>query len=76
MKTGLTEEFVEALSNQASKQTEIIINLKDLNEELLEALQLALPYVVGAYECAFPNQSENEYVRDRVESAIQKAKGL
>lgn len=44
------------------------------NELLLEALELALPYVKGAYECAFPEESENAFVQDLAETAIERAK--
>ena len=46
--------------------------LKAANAELLEALKEALPYVVGAYECAFPDEQENEYIRDKVSALITK----
>jgi len=40
-------------------------------EELEAALRSALPYVEGAYECAFPDEQENEYVREKIESLLQ-----
>lgn len=41
--------------------------------ELLEAIMLALPYVEGAYECAFPDSDHNENVINAIKSAIKKA---
>ena len=41
--------------------------------DLLEALQLALPYVVGAYQAAFPDEWKNEEVEEKVKAAINKA---
>jgi hypothetical protein len=41
--------------------------------DLLEALRLALPYIEGAYECAFPDSDENNNVLEAAKSAIAKA---
>lgn len=43
--------------------------------ELLEALKEARRYVVGAYECAFPDDSENAAVLVDIDAAIAKAEG-
>ena len=43
--------------------------------DLLEALKEALPYVLRAYECAFPNERENEAIADEIRAAIAKAEG-
>lgn len=43
--------------------------------DLLEALQLALPYIEGAYECAFPDSDHNENVLTQAREAIAKATG-
>jgi hypothetical protein len=37
---------------------------------LLAACREMLPYVDGAYECAFPNESENESVAASARAAI------
>jgi hypothetical protein len=42
---------------------------------LLEALKAALPYVEQAYECSFPDESENFLVRENAMQAIAKAEG-
>lgn len=47
-----------------------IKQLESANKELVEALSLALPYVQGAYECAFPDQSENDYVKEKIQELI------
>ena len=60
--------YVRYLINEIKK-------LRKQNIEQLEALEKALPYVDGAYECAFPDQSENDWVKELIESAINKAKG-
>jgi hypothetical protein len=49
--------------------------LEKLNAEMLEALKAAMPYVRGAYECAFPDQEENDEVLEMVNDAIRKAEG-
>jgi hypothetical protein len=41
--------------------------------DLLEALRLALPYIEGAYECAFPDSDHNENVLEAARAAIAKA---
>lgn len=41
--------------------------------DLLEVLCLALPYIEGAYECAFPDGDHNENVLNAVKAAIEKA---
>lgn len=38
--------------------------------ELEEALRESLPYVLGAYECAFPDQAENDYVVDKIKQLL------
>lgn len=43
--------------------------------ELLAALQAARIYVRDAYECAFPNEAENDAVLRDIDAAIVKAKG-
>jgi hypothetical protein len=43
--------------------------------DLLESLRLALPYIEGAYECAFPDSDHNEYVLEAAKAAIAKATG-
>jgi hypothetical protein len=43
--------------------------------ELLEALKLALPYIEGAYECAFPDSDHNDNVLTMAREAIEKATG-
>lgn len=42
----------------------------DQVKELRESLTCALPYVVGAYDCAFPDQNENDYVKDRIQNVL------
>lgn len=42
-----------------------------LEEQLLEALKQARQYVYGAYECAFPDEGENQAVLADVDAAIQ-----
>ena len=39
----------------------------------LEALQEARRYVVGAYECAFPDETENARVLQQIDEAIEAA---
>lgn len=46
--------------------------LKEEKKELVDALNKAKPYVYGAYECAFPDESENDYVKDCIEKALNK----
>lgn len=41
-----------------------------MNKELLNLLTQALPYVYGAYECAFPDQDANFDLAARIEKAI------
>lgn len=41
--------------------------------DLLEMLQLALPYIRGAYECAFPDWEENVAIAQKAEAVINKA---
>lgn len=43
--------------------------------ELLEMLEAALPYVIGAYECAFPDAEKNEWLAEEIRAAIKKARG-
>ena len=43
--------------------------------ELYEALVEARRYVLGAYECAFPNESENQRILESVDAALAKARG-
>ena len=45
---------------------------KQQNAEYIEALRMAIPYVQGAYECAFPDQEENDYVAEKIKSLIEK----
>ena len=41
--------------------------------DALDALRLARPYVVRAYECAFPDEMENQFVLKMVDAAMQSA---
>lgn len=63
------------------KKQERIAELEERNGELEKELESALihiermlPYVKGAYECAFPDQSENEWVIEQSENFISKHK--
>lgn len=49
--------------------------LRRQRDMLLEACKAALPYVIGAYECAFPNESENDSVAEQIRTAIAAAEG-
>lgn len=44
------------------------------NEELIAILEDALRYVHGSYECAFPDEQENQDVADSVVQAINRLK--
>ena len=46
------------------------------NAAFVEALEYALPYIEGAYECAFPDASENDYVLVLARAALENAKGV
>jgi hypothetical protein len=61
-------EFVE-------ERKKLIAHIDERLNELVEALEAALPYVKGAYECAFPDEDENEEVISAAESALKKARG-
>ena len=52
------------------------IALKESHDALLSALEDALPYVQRAYECAFPDEWENENVASSAKEAIEKAKTI
>ena len=47
--------------------------MSEMEKELLEALKAALVYVQGRYECAFPDENENEDIEAMVLAAIAKA---
>lgn len=40
--------------------------------EMYEALLAALPYVEGAYDCAFPDQNYNDDVIDKIKSLLDR----
>jgi hypothetical protein len=40
--------------------------------DIVQTLKLAKPYVDGAYECAFPNEHENEEVRESVNNILER----
>lgn len=42
-------------------------------DELLAALRATIRYVEGAYECAFPDERENESVAEQARAAIARA---
>lgn len=44
-------------------------------DELYEALEASQIYVEKAYECAFPDQAENDAVLALVSAALAKARG-
>lgn len=54
---------------------QMIVKAVNCHDELLTALKEALPYVEGAYECAFPNVIENDAVVKQIKAAIDKAEG-
>lgn len=43
-------------------------------EELINILERALVYVNGAYECAFPDEHENEAMANDIKRAIAELK--
>lgn len=53
-------------------ETQETMAIRQLCREMKEALMQTMPYVEGAYECAFPDESENEYVMYKAKSAIAK----
>lgn len=58
------ENWTAAVARAYEQQKEI--------KELREALKEALPYVVGAYDCAFLDESENLYIKEKIKSLLQK----
>ena len=40
-------------------------------EKIIATLKEALVYVEGAYECAFPDESENQRIQQDVENLIE-----
>lgn len=58
----------EQIKDEIVKRCNQFPKLKKQNAEYIEALRLALPYVQGAYECAFPDQEENDYVSEKIKS--------
>lgn len=47
-----------------------LFKLKAINARLAAALKDAIPYVEGAYECAFPDQWENEEILQECKDAV------
>jgi hypothetical protein len=74
-KNDRTEMIASASTNQWCKEDEANANAKLIAAapDLLEALRLALPYIEGAYECAFPDSDENNNVLEAAKAAIAKA---
>jgi len=69
------DELLKQLDNKTMTSAKLISKAPDLLqlcEEMKEALMQTMPYVEGAYECAFPDESENEYVMYKAKSAIAK----
>ena len=70
-------EPMEHLDRHAKRQAraEFIVRAVNAHEALVEACEAALPYVEGAYECAFPDASENDSVVAQLRAALALAKG-
>ena len=50
-------------------------NFDTLHAELMEAIEIiksSRAYVQGAYECAFPDERENEYNLERIDNFLKK----
>jgi hypothetical protein len=62
-----TPDETEALAKRIDAETGL--------PELIEALQACIPYVEGAYECAFPNQYENEFVLGQARDVLARVDG-
>jgi hypothetical protein len=45
------------------------------HEGLVEALKDAVPYIAGSYECAFPDEPENERVLQQAKAALAQLEG-
>lgn len=63
--------------NAIRSESDALLKERELKKELESALihiERMLPYVKGAYECAFPDQSENEWVIEQSENFISKHK--
>ena len=73
MITGNTTGAHIAHVRSCGGEGERYAHLMSAAPELLEALKEALVYVKGRYECAFPDEQENESVEARVIAAIAKA---
>lgn len=52
-----------------------LCRMADSHADLLAALEECIPYVEGAYECAFPNEYVNDAILAAARAAIAKAKG-
>jgi hypothetical protein len=53
---------------------EIALRL-NAHEGLVEALKDAVPYIAGSYECAFPDEPENERVLQQAKAALAMLEG-
>lgn len=67
----LPHQCITSIEEQQEHHAALIAAAPDL----YEALEDARRYVSGAYECAFPDEQENERVLDAVDAALAKARG-
>jgi hypothetical protein len=55
-------------------RAEIALRL-NAHQGLVEALKDAVPYIAGSYECAFPDEPENERVLQQAKAALAMLEG-
>lgn len=54
-------------------RAELIVTAVNAFDGLVEALRASRRYVVGAYECAFPDAMENEQILSEIDDALRAA---
>jgi hypothetical protein len=45
---------------------------KEKTQDLVQALRDTKPYVENAYECAFPDESQNQYVLEQTNNVLNR----
>lgn len=46
--------------------------MEEERKKIIDAIEEALPYVIGAYECAFPDEDKNSYVARLLNTLLTK----
>lgn len=70
------EKVARELEAKVNEQRERIAKLEEALRDSSYALEQSVKYVQGAYECAFSDSQENNWVHETVNNAIEKNKSL